>query len=151
MNGLHEQLEFIKSGHLRNLAVCTGEAMDIQGQHLKSIVDVVPGLKGKTPVGGGTAMAMRRDTDPGILRTVAKAWVAGVKSKKFMEIEGKKARFPDPVVGEEADKRATLWEVVGANLLHESGKAKKTPKELGLPTIAEFDKWWPPKGYKPRI
>ena len=151
VNGLHEQLEFIKAGRLRNLSVCTGEAMDIQGQHLKSITDFVPGLKGKTPIGGGTAMCMRRDTDPEILRMVAKAWVPGVNSEKFRAIEGKKARFPDPVIGEAADKRATLWEVTAANLLQAVGKAKKSPKELGLPTIAEFDNWWPPKGYKPRI
>ena len=25
----------------------------------------------------------------------------------------------------------------------------KTPEELGLPDPADFDKWWPPKGYKP--
>lgn len=148
---MHEQLELIRAGRLRNLSVCTEKAMDIQGQHLKSITDFIPGLKGKTPIGGGTAMCMRRDADPGILKAVAKAWVAGVNSKKFTEIELKKARFPDPVVGEEADKRATLWEVTAANLLHAVGKSKKSPKELGLPSISEFDKWWPPKGYTPRI
>ena len=31
-----------------------------------------------------------------------------------------------------------------------SGKVK-SPKELGLPDPADFDKWWPPKGYKPRM
>lgn len=151
LNGLHEQLELLKAGRLRNLCVCTDKPMDIQGQHLKPITDMVPTLKGKTPIGGGTAMAMRRDTDPGILRAVSKAWVAAVNSQKFRDIEAKKPRFPDPVVGEAADKAATLWEVIGANLLYDVKKAKKSPKELGLPSINEFESWWPPKGYKPRV
>lgn len=151
LNGVHEQLELLKAGRLRNLCVFTDKAMDIQGQHLKPVTDFVPKLKGKTPVGGGVSMSLRRDTDPGILREISKAWLAGVNSKEFHEIEGKKSRFPAPVVGTDADKRATLWEVTAANLLYTVGKAKKSPKDLGLPSIDDFDKWWPPKGYKPRI
>jgi tripartite-type tricarboxylate transporter receptor subunit TctC len=151
LNGVHEQLELLKAGRLRNLCVFTDKALDIQGQHLKTVVDFVPKLKGKTPVGGGVAMSLRRDTDPGILRDISKAWLGAVSSQKFHEIESKKSRFPAPVVGADADRRATLWEVTAANLLASVGKAKKSPKDLGLPSIDEFDNWWPPKGYKARI
>jgi len=150
-SGLHEQLDSVKAGRLRHLAIAVDKTMKIQGQTLKPITDSVPGLKGKTPIGGGMAMAMRRDTDVGILKQVAKAWLAAINSDKFHKIDMKKPRFPDPVVGADADKRAALWETVAANLLHDVGKAKNSPKKLGLPSIAEFENWWPPKGYKPRI
>ncbi len=150
-SGLHEQLDSIKAGQLKNLAIAVDEEMNIQGQALKPITDAIPGLKGKTPIGGGMSMAMRRDTDPGILKTVSTNWRGAVDSKEFHAIDMKKPRFPDPKVGADADRRAALWETVAANLLAEVGKAKKTPQELGLPSIAEFDNWWPPKGYQPRI
>lgn len=151
LNGVHEQLEFLIAGRFRNLCAFTEKTLETRGQKLKPVTDFVPKLKGKTPVGGGVSMSIRRDTDPGILRQVAEAWVAGINSKEFREIEAKKSRFPDPVVGADADRRATLWEVTAANLLHTVGKSKKNPKDLGLPSIDEFDSWWPPKGYKPRI
>ncbi len=151
VSGLHEQLDVIKAGRLRNFCIATDKPLAIQGQNLKPITDYIPGLKGKTPIGGGMSMAMRRDTDPAILRQVADVWLAAVNSKEFHAIDMKKPRFPDPVVGEAADKRATLWEVIAANLLYSVKKAKRSPKEIGLPSIDEFENWWPPKGYKPRI
>jgi tripartite-type tricarboxylate transporter receptor subunit TctC len=150
-SGLHEQLDAVKAGRLRNLCIATDKAMKIQGQDLKPITDYVPSLKGKTPIGGGMATALKRDTDPGILKQLADAWMASVGSKEFHDIDMKKPRFPSPVVGADADKRAMLWETVAANLLADVGKAKKSPKDLGLPSIDDFDNWWPPKGYKPRI
>ncbi|MEQ8195669.1 MAG: tripartite tricarboxylate transporter substrate-binding protein, partial [Rhodospirillales bacterium] len=150
-SGLHEQLDAIKAGRLRNLCICNDKELSIQGQNLKPITDAVPKLKGKVPIGGGMSMAMRRDTDVGILKKISKEWLASINSKKFHEIDMKKPRFPDPVVGADADKRALLWETVAANLLADVGKAKKSPKDLGLPSIDEFENWWPPKGYKPRV
>lgn len=150
-SGLHEQLDAVKAGRLKNLAISVDKEMNIQGQALKPITDAIPALKGKTPIGGGMSMAMRRDTDIGVLKTVSKNWLDAVNSKEFHAIDMKKPRFPDPTIGADADKRAALWETVAANLLADVGKAKKSPKDLGLPKIEEFESWWPPKGYKPRI
>ena len=151
VSGLHEQLDSVKAGRLKNLCIAVDKTMKIQGQTLRPITDSVPSLKGKTPIGGGMALALRRDTDPAILKSLADAWMASINSKKFHDIDMKKPRFPSPVVGADADKRALLWETVAANLLHGAGKAKKSPKDIGLPSINEFESWWPPKGYKPAI
>jgi tripartite-type tricarboxylate transporter receptor subunit TctC len=150
-SGLHEQLDAVKAGRLKHLAIAVDKPMTIQGQNLKPITDAIPDLKGKTPIGGGMSAALRRDTDVGVLKQVSTAWLAAINSKEFHAADMRKPRFPDPVVGADADKRAALWETVAANLLHDVGKAKKSPKDLGLPSIAEFENWWPPKGYKPRI
>ena len=150
-NGLHEQLPFIKTGKLRNLCVAVSEPLTIQGQHLKPITDWLPSLKTVTPIGGGFSVALKRSTDKAILKQIADAWMKSVNDKKFQEIEAKKPRFPDPVVGEAADRRAALWDCVASNLLVDAKLNKKSLKELDIPSIEDFDKWWPPKGYKPAI
>jgi len=150
-NGLHEQLQFIKAGKLRNLAVAVSEPLDIQGVKLQPITNWLPSLKSVTPIGGGLSLALKRDTDPAILKQLSAAWVKSVNSKEFQAFDAKKPRFPDPVTGEKADRRAALWDCVASNLLVDAGLNKKNLKELDIPSIEEFDKWWPPKGYKPAI
>lgn len=150
-SGFHEHLQHLKAGRLRNLAVCSAEDISIDGVDVKTITHWIPGLKSHVPFGGGSTMGIKRNTDPGILRAVADAWMKGASSEKFAKLEAKKPRFPGPTVGEEADKKAALWETIAANLLHEAGKSKANPKDLGIPTIEEFENFWPPKGYKPAI
>ena len=57
--------------------------------------------------------------------------------------------------GEAADRRAAQVEAITAatfwSVRDKIGKKVKDPKELGLPDPANFDSWWPPKGYKPRM
>jgi tripartite-type tricarboxylate transporter receptor subunit TctC len=148
-SGFHEHLQHLKSGQLRNLAVCSSEDITIQGVSVTSITHTVPGLTAHTPFGGGSTMGLRRNTDPAVLKQIGDAWMQAIGSDKFKELEAKKPRFPDPAIGAEADRRAALWETVAANLLHEAGKSKADPKDLGIPTIEDFDNFWPPKGYKP--
>lgn len=150
-SGLHEHLKHFKAGTLRSLAICSKADMTLQGVTVKSITHAVPGLAEHTPFGGGSTVALRRDTDKGILKQVGAAWMKAINSDKFKELEAKKPRFPDPAIGEEADRRAALWETVAANLLHEAGKGKVDPKDLGIPKIEDFNSFWPPKGYKPAI
>jgi putative tricarboxylic transport membrane protein len=150
-NGLHEQLPFIKAGKLRNLAVAVSAPLTIQGVTLKPITDVLPSLKEVTPIGGGFSLALKRNTDSAILKQIADAWLKSIADPKFQAVEAKKPRFPDPVVGEKADRRAALWDCVASNLLVDAGLNKKSLKELDIPSIEDFGKWWPPKGYKPVI
>lgn len=69
-----------------------------------------------------------------------------VKSK-FFEI--------DIRMGAEADRRAAQVESVTASTFVKVqkliGKEVRGPKELGLPEPADFDAWWPPKDYEPRM
>lgn len=150
-DGIHEQLPFIKTGKLRCLAVAVSEPLELQGIKFEPITKWLPSLKDVTPIGGGESMAIKRATDKAILKKVADAWMKSVNSKGFRAFDGKKPRFPNPVVGEAADKRAALWDCVASNLLVSAGLNKKSLKELDIPTIEEFEHWWPPKGYKPAI
>lgn len=150
-SGFHEHLQHLKAGRLRSLAVCSTDDFSIQGLDVKTVNNWIPGLKSHTPFGGGSTMGMKRDTDPGILRAVGKAWLAAAGGAKFGALEAKAPRFPEPTIGAAADKKAALWETIAANLLHKAGKSKVDPKSLGIPSIEEFENFWPPKGYKPVI
>lgn len=151
-SGIHEHIEHIKAGRLRNLAVFTPEPLKIEGtDDLQPVTNWVQSLKSSAPYGGGGAMGLRRDTDPAILKTIETAFIAATESGPFLDRMKKKVRFPKVKTGEAADREAALQEVAASKILKELGISKLGHKDLGLPDPEDFDAWWPPKGYKPRI
>lgn len=150
-SGIHEQIGAIKAGKLRALGTGASETINLQDESLPSILTAVPKLATKTPIGGGAAMGVDRSTDAGVLKRIADAWTWAIRSEKADQAQRLRGRFPALAVGEAADRSAALYETVAANLLQEMGIAKHSPADLGLPSIDEFDDWWPPKGYSPRI
>ena len=154
--GVHEHIEFIRAGQLRCLQQTGTKDITVEGAGvLPSIGNFLPGLKPMLPVGGNYNIALRRDTPVEILKEVEKVFVAAVKSPGFQEMAKKRYFDIDIRTGEAADRQAAQQEVLTAATFAEVkdqlGKAPKTAAELGLPTPADFDKWWPPKGYKPRM
>ena len=149
--GLYEQISFLKQGLLRHLATGGTRSMTLDGVSLSSITDTVPALLPQAPLGGGSTLALRRDVDPGILKKIDSAWRRTISSAKTRELTRARGRLIDMTTGEKADRRAALLETQAANLLHETGMARYSPADLGLPTIEEFDNWWPPRRYRPRI
>jgi len=154
--GVHEHIEFIKAGKLRNLQQ-TGKSDIVVpgGPTLPSVGNFIPELKPLLPVGGIYNIALRRDTPTEILEQVKTAFIAATKSDSFKKIAKAKYFDIDVRTGEAADRRAAQVETVTAttfyNVRDQIGKKVKTPKELGLPSPKDFDTWWPPKGYKPRM
>ena len=55
--------------------------------------------------------------------------------------------------GEAADKKAARLETQTVDIFNryqdQIGANVKTAEELGLPTPAGFEEWWPPEGYEP--
>ncbi|MEM7194337.1 MAG: tripartite tricarboxylate transporter substrate binding protein [Pseudomonadota bacterium] len=151
-SGVHEHIDHIRSGRLRNLAVFSDRPLPVPGQEsLIPASEWIPELSEHSPFGGGGSMALKRDTDPGILRSVEAAFLAATESVAFKDRLQKKYRFANVKTGEAADKTAALQEVVASKILHELGVAKFSNRDLGLPDPSEFESWWPPKGYESRI
>lgn len=151
-SGIHEHIEHIKAGRLRNLAVFTAVPLKIAGSDdMQPVTNWVPALKNAAPYGGGASLGLRRDTDPEILRSIERAVLAAGKSEPFLDRMTKKVRFPNIKTGEAADREAAFQELSASKVLKELGVAKLGHKDLGYPDPSEFDAWWPPKGYKPRI
>ena len=153
---MHEHIEFIRAGKLRCLQQTGAKDINVEGVGvLPSIANFLPELKPALPVGGNYNIVLRRDTPVEILKEVEKVFVAAVKSPGFQDVAKKRYFDIDIRTGEAADRRAAQLEVLTAATFAEVkdqlGKQPKSAAELGLPTPAEFDKWWPPKGYKPRM
>ena len=55
--------------------------------------------------------------------------------------------------GAEADKRAAQLEVITVDTFNkfadQIGQEVKSAEELGLPSPADFESWWPPEDYTP--
>ena len=151
-SGVHEHIEHIKSGRLRNLAVFSSQPLKLPEQDdLIPVSEWVPGLLAHSPFGGGGSMGLRRDTDPAILKSIESAFEEATQSQAFLDRMKMKFRFANVRTGADADKTAALQEVVASKILKELGVSKYGHRDLGLPEPEEFEAWWPPKGYTPRI
>lgn len=149
-SGLHEQIEFVKAGKLRHLAVFTPEPITVAGAGtLHSVSEYVPGTKSMAPFGGDYCLALKRDTPLPVLVKVAKAIRHAVKQPSFKEMLKKRVMREFVLLGADADKKAARLESQTGWLFHNLGIAKVNPVELEIPKPEEFEKWWPPKGYKP--
>lgn len=154
--GVHEHIEFIKAGQLRNLQQTGREDIHVPGgPTLRSVGKVLPSLKPLLPLSGIYNLALKRDTPLEILEQVKDAFVAAVKSGTFAKVAESKYFDVDIRTGEAADRRAAQVECVTAatfsRVQEQIGRKVRSPQELGLPEPKDFDRWWPPKGYKPRM
>jgi tripartite-type tricarboxylate transporter receptor subunit TctC len=152
--GVHEHIEFIKAGKLRNLQQTGRVDLEVPGAGtLRSVGNMIPSLKPLLPLSGIYNIALKRDTPMEILNKITPAFTDAVNSDAFQSIAKKKYFDVDIRSGEAADRRAAQVESVTAqtfwNAQAQIGKEVKSPDELGLPDPADFDKWWPPQGYMP--
>ncbi len=151
--GVHEHVSLIRSGKLRNLQQTGREDINVDGITLKSIGNIIPSTKPFLPFGGCYNLIMDRNTPKDVIKKVTSAYKKAVSSEKFMAIAKKKFFDIDVKFGEDADKRAAQLETMTVHTFNkyadQIGKKVKNHKELGLPTPENFEKWWPPKGYKP--
>ncbi len=150
-SGLHEQIEFLRVGKLRNLALFVDKPMTVDGIQFEPVTKFVPGLKAYVPFGGDITLGVRRDTPIEILKAINQAFMKALDAPKFQEILKHNVGYKVVLTPVEADKMAAYKECVTAWTFKELGIAKVDPTEIGIPKPEEFDKWWPPKDYKPRL
>lgn len=151
-SGLHEQIQFVRSGQLRHLAVFTSEPIDIGGGViLEPVTKYVPAAAADAPFGADYNLALRRETPQNILQTVAAALTKAVESDAFKKMLSDRFMQPTVLVGEEIDKKAARLETTRAALFAQLKLAEKTATELELPEPAGFEQWWPPADYKPAM
>ena len=149
--GVHEHIEFVRAGKLRPIQQ-TG-TMDIDaggGKTMPSIGNYLPNIKSQLPFSGIYNLAVRRSVPKSAIAKIEKAFVAAVKSPAFAAIAKKKFFEIDIRTGKDADRRAAQVEAITASVFQKLNiKGSHPAAKLGLPTPAQFDSWWPPKGYRP--
>jgi tripartite-type tricarboxylate transporter receptor subunit TctC len=152
--GVHEHIDLIRDGQLRNLFHCgTSDIKLKDGTILPSIANFAPQVKPLLPMGGQYNFVLKRDTPVEALKEIQAAFKAAVNTQAFKEVAEKQYFEIEYVAGEAADKKAARLEATTAKLFNQYkdqiGAPVKTAQELGLPDPAKFDSWWPPKDYKP--
>ncbi len=154
--GVHEHVEFLRAGKLRNLMHTGPVDLDVPGYgKAHSVTNFLPQLKALAPMGGTYSIGLRRGTPVEVLEKIKPAWIAAAKSEAFAKIAKRKYFQSDIRVGADADRRAAQLESLSAKTLKRLqkhiGKKVRGPAELGLPDPKDFGSWWPPKGYAPRM
>ena len=152
--GLHEHIDLIRAGEMRNLTHTGLEDITLDdGKVLRSIASIIPESRSLLPVGATYNFMMRRDLSPEILQELADGFRAAANSEGFKEMVKTSFFQLDVKVGEEADREAALMETVTTDIFNrfkdQIGADVKSAAELGLPEPKDFDTWWPPEGYKP--
>ncbi len=154
--GVHEHIEHVRAGNLRMLQQTGAKDLKVEGVGtLRSIGDAIPSLKPLLPLGGIYNLALKRDTPVDILKQIAVAWEKAFQSDAWNAVAKQKFFQTDVRIGEAADRRAAQVECLTADTFtrvqDHIGKPVRGTEELGLPEPNEFDAWWPPKGYTPRM
>lgn len=152
--GVHEHIELIRAGQLRNLFhTGTNDIKLADGKVLSSLGTLVPAAKSLLPAGGTYNLMMRRTVPSAVQKEITAAFVQAANSAAFKKVAEAKFFELQVLTGEAADKRAAQLETQTAYLFNryqaQIGAKVKTSKELGLPDPKDFEKWWPPQGYKP--
>lgn len=151
--GVHEHIDLIRAGKMRCLQQTSTEDIKLDdGTVLPTIASMLPGLKPVLPIGPQYNLIMRREVPVEIQKQVKEAFVMAVNSDAFKQIAKKKFFTIDVRTGEAADRRTAHLETITAATFQKYKEqikgTVKSPSELGLPEPADFDKWWPPQGYK---
>lgn len=154
--GVHEHVDLVRAGELRNLQQTGTEDITLEnGTIMPSVGGLVPEIEPFLPIGGTYNFIMRRDTPTEVLEAVKEAFVAAANSDGFQEMVKSKFFQTDIRTGEEADKRAAQLEVITVDTFNkfadQIGAEVKSAADLGLPAPADFESWWPPEGYQARI
>ncbi len=150
--GLHEHIDLIRSGELRNILQTSGSDITLDdGTVLPTLGTAIPAAAG-LPVGATYNFMVKRDLPAEVLQEIADAFQAAATSDGFLEMLDSKFFISDVKIGEEADREGALMESITAEIFNkfqdQIGAEVKTAAELGLPAPADFDTWWPPQGYK---
>jgi tripartite-type tricarboxylate transporter receptor subunit TctC len=152
--GVHEHVDLVRAGELRPLQQTSAADIVLDNGQIvwPSIGSLISDIKPFLPIGGTSDFIMSRDTPPEVLEAVKEAFVAAVNSPGFKEMADSKYFQLDVKTGEEADKMAAQFETITVDIFNkysdQIGQDVKSADELGLPSPADFDKWWPPEGYK---
>lgn len=154
--GVHEHIDLIRDGQLRNLMQTSDKDLTPKGApKLPSVGNFLPDSKPLLPLSATTNLALKRDTPLQALKEIETAFTKAVNSDEFKAMAASKYFELDIKTGAEADKQAALAEAVTAQTFWKAkdqiGQKMRSPEELGLPDPKDFDTWWPPEGYEPRI
>ena len=144
-------MKFVAAGQRVSLPhTSADDIVTASGNVMPSLVNFIPEIENLLPPNGTYDIGIRRDTPIEIIRELERAFLTAVGSQNFRDVFEQRNFVIDVLVGEAADRRAALLEVISADTFEKLNiPGARTAEQLDLPEPGDFDAWWPPLGYEP--
>lgn len=130
--GISAAAEAIKAGRLRALAVIdAGEVEQLPG--VPPITQTLPSFEKYLPWGPFYGVFVRDDVPDDAKATLVEAYKTAAESENFRTLMANRGNVIMNISGQEAEDFLKRWQSTTAWVLQDTGAAKVSPEELGIP------------------
>ena len=119
---------------MRGLAVLDAEPL-AQFPDIPAITAEYPELGKYLPWGSFQGMFVKRDAPDEVKKTLTDAFAAAMANERVDDFIQKSGMVKMAISGAEADEFMKRWQSVTSWILHDTGDAKVSPEELGIPRL----------------
>ena len=130
--GISAAAEQVKAGNMRALAVVNTEPVDTLPE-APAITDAIPEMANFLPWGPFYGVFVREDTSDDIVETLTAAFTTAAKNETFTTLMANRGNIVMNMSGDEAKDFLVKWQQVTAWALQDTGAAKVSPADLGIP------------------
>lgn len=130
--GISAAAEQVKAGNMRALAVVNSEPVDTLPE-APAITDALPEMSAFLPWGPFYGVFVRQDTPDDVVATLTAAFDTAAQSETFTTLMANRGNIVMNMSGDEAVDFLVKWQQVTAWALQDTGVAKVSPADLGIP------------------
>jgi tripartite-type tricarboxylate transporter receptor subunit TctC len=133
LTGLGEQVELLRGGQLRPLAVIDTEALEVEGVgRIPPITDAVPSVASLLPIRQFVGFSLPADTPPETLELVEAAFQRVMQSEEVLTFIRQSHSQALGLSGDEAQQLVEDQEKFFTWTLYDEGLATLSPEEFGI-------------------
>ncbi|MFK7751237.1 MAG: tripartite tricarboxylate transporter substrate binding protein [Sedimentitalea sp.] len=130
--GISAAAEQVKAGKMRALAVVNTSPVDTLPD-APAITDAIPEMANFLPWGPFYGVFVREDTPADVVATLTTAFAKAAQSETFTTLMANRGNIVSNISGDEAKDFLVKWQQVTAWALQDTGAAKVSPADLGIP------------------
>jgi len=131
-SGISAAAEQIKAGTMRTLAVVNPEPVDTLPD-VPAITDTLPEMENFLPWGPFYGVFVRADVPEDVKATLTEAFKTAATDQTFLDLMANRGNVVMNMSGQEAVDFLAKWQQVTVWALQDTGAAKVSPEELGIP------------------
>lgn len=131
-SGISAAAEQIKAGNMRALAVVNPEPVDTLPD-VPPITEAIPDIARFLPWGPFYGVFVRNEVPDDVKATLVDAFHQAAESEEFQTLMANRGNVMMNISGEEASAFLEKWQQVTVWALADTGAAKVSPEELGIP------------------
>ena len=131
-SGISAAAEQIKAGKMRALAVVNPSSVDTLPD-VPPITADLPDIERFLPWGPFYGVFVRKDVPADVVATLTEAYATAAQSETFLELMANRGNVVMNISGDEAASFLKKWQQVTVWALQDTGAAKVSPEELGIP------------------